>query len=89
MGHKSSLAERKLRPSLSPGVFAVKNDKGHIIGYRQILADSAPSEALPGQDRAFSFPQPQPALKRTTEDSFLYRPEVLKRMERAKQKTLV
>lgn len=34
--HKESYAERELRPSHSPNVEPVRNEKGHNIGYRWI-----------------------------------------------------
>ena len=38
--HKESCAERELRPSRSPNVEAVRNEKGHNIGYKWIGAEN-------------------------------------------------
>lgn len=40
-GHKESMAERRLRPSESPSVKAVTNEKGFIVGYKWIGAPKA------------------------------------------------
>ena len=38
--HKESCAERELRPSRSPNVEALRNEKGHNIGYKWIGAEN-------------------------------------------------
>ena len=55
-GYKRSNMERRLRPSESPAIIEVKNDRGCIIGYKYIEPKPHIPPKNKEQERLFNLP---------------------------------